>query len=273
MAKADLVPTEYNLLDEYHSFAELEAACTDVAAELNARPHSVTRRAPAEMLDDERPHLHPIPDAPYTAAFGESRTVAGRPPSAFRGARYSVPDRLCGSAVWVRAAAGEVVIIVGRGLRCQRGGPPRPRGPGSGLDQRRPLPARAQRRPPRGPRADQDVRSGVLGPRAREPRSTWSKRPRSVPGASRRRMAEAVTLGPLHGADVVDRALGMAAMAGRFAEGDLESIIVHASGATRCQRFRQPEHSLAAGTAMWSALGANDGGGRGGPSDEGLPRR
>jgi hypothetical protein len=42
-----------------------------------------------------------------------------------------------------------------------------------------------------------------------------------------RKMAEAVTLSALHGAEVVDRALGVAAMAGRFAEGDLESIIVH----------------------------------------------
>jgi hypothetical protein len=46
-----------------------------------------------------------------------------------------------------------------------------------------------------------------------------------------RKMAEAVTLSALHGTAVVDRALGVAAMAGRFAEGDLESIIVHASGA------------------------------------------
>ena len=46
VAKADLVPTEYNLLAEYRSFAELEAACADVATELNGRPHAVTRRPP-----------------------------------------------------------------------------------------------------------------------------------------------------------------------------------------------------------------------------------
>ena len=73
------------------------------------------------------------------------------------------------------------------------------------------------------------------------------------------RMAEAVTLAALHGAPGVDRALGIAAIAGRFAEGDLGSIIVH--GATTVARppWPPPEHSLAAGTAMWSALGATDG--------------
>ena len=64
VAKADLVPTEYNLLAEYRSFAELEAACADVATELNARPHAVTRRPPIEALVDERPHLHAIPTRP-----------------------------------------------------------------------------------------------------------------------------------------------------------------------------------------------------------------
>ena len=62
LAKADLVPTEYNLLEEYSSFAALEVACTGLMAELNGRPHSVTRRAPAEMLEVERPKLHTVPD-------------------------------------------------------------------------------------------------------------------------------------------------------------------------------------------------------------------
>ncbi len=105
VAKADLVPTEYNLLPEYRSFAELEAACANVAAELNARAHAVTRRPPLEALAEERPHLHAIPDAPFSAAFGESRTVSWSGTVSFHGARYSVPDRLCDSAVWVRATA------------------------------------------------------------------------------------------------------------------------------------------------------------------------
>jgi hypothetical protein len=33
----------------------------------------VTRQVPADVLELERAQLHPVPDSPYTAAFGESR--------------------------------------------------------------------------------------------------------------------------------------------------------------------------------------------------------
>lgn len=115
IAKADLVPTDYNLLDDYASLAQLEAACAEVAAGFNARPHSVTKRAPDELLVVERDALHRVPDAPYTVAFGESRSVTWSATVSFRGARYSVPDRLAGGQVWVRAAASEVVIVAGEG--------------------------------------------------------------------------------------------------------------------------------------------------------------
>jgi hypothetical protein len=69
------------------------------------------------------------------------------------------------------------------------------------------------------------------------------------------RMAQAVALAALHGAEPVDRALGIAAMAGRFDDGDLESILVH--GAQAGAVLTPPaDDTLAAGTAMWSALGA-----------------
>jgi hypothetical protein len=67
LAKADLVPTEATLLERYGCFAELEAACAVFTDEVNARPHRVTRRAPAEMLTEEAPRLHPLPGAPFTA--------------------------------------------------------------------------------------------------------------------------------------------------------------------------------------------------------------
>jgi len=70
------------------------------------------------------------------------------------------------------------------------------------------------------------------------------------------RMAEAVTLAALHDHGVVDRALMSAAMAGRFQEGDLGSIIVHGSSGPTLGP--PPEHSLSAGTAMWSALPSDD---------------
>jgi hypothetical protein len=53
IAKADLVPADANLLPEYGSFAGLEEACLAFCGQVNARPHRVTRRPPAEMLAGE----------------------------------------------------------------------------------------------------------------------------------------------------------------------------------------------------------------------------
>ena len=69
-------------------------------------------------------------------------------------------------------------------------------------------------------------------------------------------MAEAVTLASLHGQSAVDTALGLAAMAGRFGAGDLDSILVHGAGGVAGAVVPPPQHSLAEGTQMWSALGA-----------------
>jgi hypothetical protein len=69
------------------------------------------------------------------------------------------------------------------------------------------------------------------------------------------RMTEAVLLASLHGAGPVDEALGLAAIAGRFGQGDLESILVHAAGAARVRATPPGEHSLAQGTSIWSTFG------------------
>lgn len=57
VAKADLVPTEANLLPAYANFKELVVACEEQMTILNQRPHRVTRRPPVEMLAEERRHL------------------------------------------------------------------------------------------------------------------------------------------------------------------------------------------------------------------------
>ena len=49
IAKADLVPTDTNLLDSYDSFGELEAACQEFCELVNTRIHRVTRRPPVDM--------------------------------------------------------------------------------------------------------------------------------------------------------------------------------------------------------------------------------
>lgn len=68
-AKADIVPTETNLLAQYNSFAGVEAACAQFVADIDARVHRSTGRRPVKMLTAERPALHGVPDLPHTAAL------------------------------------------------------------------------------------------------------------------------------------------------------------------------------------------------------------
>jgi hypothetical protein len=78
-------------------------------------------------------------------------------------------------------------------------------------------------------------------------------------GAARMRvkMAEAVELSRLHRAEVVDRALGKAAAAGRFGEGDLAAIMAHLATTAGGEPSRaSEERTLAQGTTAWSQLGA-----------------
>jgi hypothetical protein len=257
IAKADLVPTEANLLDEYASFAELEVACAAATDSFNRRIHSITRRIPAEALAEELPFLHPIPAEPYTAAFGESRRVGWSSTVSFRGVRYSVPHQLCDSRVWVRQGAGEVIIVAGEG-------------PGA-LEV-----ARHQALSPGGSSICEEHYPERRGePRERRPRPTSPSEERflalgegaqryliegAAAGARRleARMSEAVCLAALHGVGPVDEALGLAAMAGRFWEGDLESILVHAAGALVVRNAPPEGHSLAQGTSSWSSYGLSN---------------
>ena len=102
VAKADLVPTDANLRDDYASWAELVDACEAWMAEVNGREHRVTRRAPVEMLVEEQQRLHRLPEAPYTAVFGETRRVSPSATVSFGAVTYSVPHTLADETVWVR---------------------------------------------------------------------------------------------------------------------------------------------------------------------------
>ncbi|GAB3893471.1 hypothetical protein GCM10027612_86500 [Microbispora bryophytorum subsp. camponoti] len=72
----------------------------------------------------------------------------------------------------------------------------------------------------------------------------------------RAKMARAVELAALLGADRVDEALGLAAINNRFAEADLASICDHlAVHASAGEQARADEsHSAQPGTASWAAL-------------------
>jgi hypothetical protein len=256
VAKADLVPTDANLLAAYADWAALEAACSAFCEEINARPHRVTRRAPVEMLSEEQHRLHCLPEHPWTAAFGETRTVGcPQPMVQLDWCLYSVPARLAGETVWVRYRGDEVIVThvsadgpveVARHERTTPGNPriddahfpPAP----EGALNRTPVPANAA-----------EAEFLAIGDGA----VLWLKEAGAV-GASRVRakMDDAVALAKLSGVEAVNWALGHAAVYGRFAEGDLASILAHRAATTDGEDHRAGEdHSLQAGTDAWKGFG------------------
>jgi len=256
VAKADLVPTAANLLDDYENFAELDVACEAFCEQINARPHRVTRRAPVEMLAEEASRLHPLPEVPYTVAFGVTRTVGLTTAMvAFEGGSYSAPHRLAGEQVWVRAHGEDVIVVqvgpdgpveVARHLRTTPGNP---RLDDSHFEPRVGDPLN------RSPKAatGADAEFLALGAGA----ASWLVEAGET-GATRVRskMARAVALAKIIGGERVDWALGHAAVMGRFADGDLESILDHRATAEAGGSLRASEdHSLQGGTKRWDGFG------------------
>ncbi len=103
--------------------AQAQAWRDDLA---NAREHRVTRKIPALLVTAERPHLLPLGE-PYDT--DEVRSVVVPPPFrvAFDGNRYSVPWRLVGKPLTLRADAETVTLWYGthpvaRHGRCWRRG-------------------------------------------------------------------------------------------------------------------------------------------------------
>jgi hypothetical protein len=256
LAKADLVPTEANLLAEYASFAELEAACAAFCDQVNTRVHRITRRAPADMLAEEQQQLHPLPAAPFTAAFGVMRTVGDNTPMvSFETGQYSVPHTLAGQRVWVRRHGEQVVIVhVGQHgpLEVARHAVTTPGSPRLDDAHFPPAPPGALSRAPR-PRGDAEAAFLTIGDGA----VLWLTEAAAAGAARvRAKMAEAVALAALHPRTVVDRALGQAATAGRFADGDLIAILTHQQQATPGPVSQAGEdHTLAQGTASWAGFG------------------
>jgi hypothetical protein len=256
IAKADLVPTEANLLDDYQRFADLERACQEFCDQVNARPHRVTRRAPTEALAEERTRLHPLPIQPFTLAFGQTRTVGSTTPMIdFQTGQYSVPHTLRGEVVWVREHGQEVVVVhvgpagpveVARHARTTPGSPR--------LDDAHfpPQPAGPLARTPQA-RSVAEAEFLAIG----EGAALWLTEAGAA-GTSRMRakMAQAVALAKLHGAAQVSWALGHAAVHGRFADGDLAAILAHRASAAPGSAHRAGETaSLQAGTAAWQGFG------------------
>ena len=117
IAKADLVPSDANLLPAYGSFTELEEACREFCGRVNGRVHREIAAVPADRLAAEREMLHPLPDEPYALALGDERLVGDDQTVRFGSVRYSTPPGHAGTRVWCRAAGEELVITArtGRG--------------------------------------------------------------------------------------------------------------------------------------------------------------
>jgi transposase len=264
IAKADLVPTEANLLPGYDSFAELAAACEAFCEQVNTRVHRETGRVPAEALLVERARLHPLPLAPFTAALGETRIVNSDQTIRFGSVRYSTPPGHVGREVWVRVEGEELVITarLDEGLvevaRHRLSTPGNPRIDLSHYPDH-PQQPDGSPRPPR-PRARSQAEEAflALGPGAQawliEAAAAGAQRVRS-------KMRAAVELAALVGVQPVDAALGVAAAAGRFADGDLLAIVEHqAAGAPAAALvIADEDHSAQPGTAAWASFGSTDG--------------
>jgi hypothetical protein len=259
IAKADLLPTEVNLREQYASFAELEAACDTFCRDVNARAHRMTGRPPDELLAQERPRLHRVPEVPHTVAFGETRRVGWDGTVSYGGVRYSAPSALVEETVWCRVQGDELVLVA-----MSSGGPrevARHRLSTPGVPRIDPAhyPPRAEGLPPRTPSARDGNEAAFLelGPGA----ATWLIAA-AAGGATRVRakMAEAVDLAKLHGHEVVERALAAAARAERFADGDLARILEYQRGASgMAGAWSGPEAvdawSLQTGTSAWQEIG------------------
>ena len=135
--------------------------------------------------------------------------------------------------MWARSDGGELVIVHADAPGgAARGRPPRADHAGTAEHPRRALPAaagRARWSASPGPDRAEEQAFLAIGPGAER----WLINAAAA-GATRvrRKIAEAVELAKLHGAEAVDEALAVAADAGRFGEGDLAAILAHHRRAT-----------------------------------------
>jgi transposase len=211
--KSDLIPYEgFGSLDEAnaHARAWLE--------EVNAQPHSETKRAPVELLERERPLLRALPALRPAVACGEERKVDRLATVRFASARYSVPHRLVGRTVEVQAGDRELTVLF-EGVPVAQ----HPLlGPGecSIEDAHYPSPPPTGTRPLR-PRTDPERAFLALGEEAER-----YLRAAAARGTARlhERIDDALCLAATRGERRARQALGRASEFGRFARGDLEAI-------------------------------------------------
>jgi len=260
IAKADLVPTAANLAPQYESFRDLEDACWQWCERVNDRVHRETKATPVSRLAIERGHLHVLPAEPYLVALGEERLINDDQTVSWGGVRYSTPAGHVGKKAWCRVHGDELVIVAktAAGLaeiaRHELSTPGNPRI----LDEHYPHhPAgNLPRQPKPRPRNAEETAFLNLGEGAHrwliEAGAHGAQRVRS-------KMRRAVELAAVLGPDKVDTALGLAAIAGRFGDTDLASILDHLATAGRPTDvvFADENHSAQPGTGTWAAFGTD----------------
>ncbi len=186
-------------------------------------------------------------------AFGESRAVSWSQTVTFRGARYSIPRDLGLDHVWVRSLGAEVIIVSADPSR------------GNVTEVARHIGVE----PGQVSLVDSHYAKRETSPASRAPKAKNSHEAAFLSlghGAHRwlieagaigcrgieAKMSEAVRLSALHNPGPVDEALGIAALAGRFASGDLISIL----NARGQQAFRaDTDATLQPGTSSWEGFG------------------
>jgi transposase len=257
IAKADLVPTDHNLREEYADWQALEDACEQFMADVNTRPHRATRQPPVVLLGEEHQHLHRLPRLPHTLCFGQTRKVDRQATVSVGDAIYSVPHGLIGERVWVRAETEQLVVVHVDELQgpreVARHQLTTPGRPSINDEHYPPRPAGALERKPRA-RSAEEREFLAIGEGAQR----WLKRAAAEGTARiRRKMAEAVDLAKLHGTGPVNDALERCASYSRFADGDLASILAHQQTATviALPASRSEDRSLQTSTRSWEGFG------------------
>jgi hypothetical protein len=209
------------------------------------------------LLGQEHEHLHRLPKLPHTLCFGQTRKVDRQATVSIGDAIYSVPHELIGERVWVRAEAEELVVVhidEAKGPReVARHALTTPGRPSINDEHYPPRPTGALERRPRA-RSSEEREFLAIGNGAER----WLKRA-AAEGTQRirRKMAEVVDLAKLHGSEPVNEALARCASYGRFADGDLSSILAHQQTATVIALpTRAPEDaSLQRSTRSWEGFG------------------
>jgi hypothetical protein len=262
IARAGLVPTDANLRPSYGSSGELQDACAEFCARVNGRVHRETAEAPQARLAAGREMLHPLPGEPYALALGGERLADDDQTIRFGPVRYSTPPGHRGTRVWCRVAGEELVITARTTAGAAEIARHKLSVPGSPviLDEHYPdhPGGNGPRQPEPKPRTEAEAAFLAIGEGAHR----WLTEAAAA-GASRIRskMARAVELAAVTGEARTDAAPGLAAVAGRFADGDLASIIDHldAEGPAGDVVIADEAHSAQPGTSAWSRLGTRGG--------------